>query len=160
INYYSEHVLRWSDTALFNAEAVPRWEEHTSGINWAITPHGLLRLLEWANTCAGGKLPIYITENGVACDDRLVTDPATGEKRVHDTQRIRYLADHLAICSQAVRKGIPLKGYFCWSFIDNYEWTHGYTKRFGIVYCDYDTQERIPKDSAYYLRDVMAGYGD
>ncbi|MBQ5365538.1 MAG: family 1 glycosylhydrolase, partial [Spirochaetales bacterium] len=78
----------------------------------------------------------------------------------HDTQRIRYLADHLAICSQAVRNGIPLKGYFCWSFIDNYEWTHGYTKRFGIVYCDYDTQERIPKDSAYYLRDVMAGYGD
>ena len=160
INYYSEHVIRWSDTAPFNAEEAPRWEERTSGINWAITPHGLLRLLSWASTYTGGKLPIFITENGAACDDKLEIEPKTGEKRVHDVQRIRYLADHLEICANAVREGIPLKGYFCWSFIDNYEWTYGYSKRFGIVYCDYETQERIPKDSAYYLRDVMAGYGD
>ena len=58
------------------------------------------------------------------------------------------------------KDGVPLRGYFCWSFIDNYEWSFGYSKRFGIVYCDYETQRRIPKDSAFFLRDVMAGYGD
>ena len=82
------------------------------------------------------------------------------ELRVHDFQRVRYLSDHLNICAQAIHEGVPLKGYFCWSFIDNYEWTLGYSMRFGIVYCDYATQRRIPKDSAYFLRDVMAGYGD
>ena len=160
INYYSEHVLRWSDTAPFGIEMAPRWEERTSGIGWQITPHGLLRLLKWAQDYAGGKLPIYITENGAACDDVLEKDPVTGEERVHDSQRIRYLSEHLQMCAEAIRQGVNLKGYFCWSFIDNYEWSHGYSKRFGIVYCDYETQRRIPKDSAYFLRDVMAGYGD
>ena len=160
INYYSEHVIRWSDTAPFGTEMAPRWEERTSGIGWQITPHGLLRLLKWAQNYAGGKLPIYITENGAACDDVLEKDPVTGEERVHDTQRIRYLSEHLQMCAEAIRQGVNLKGYFCWSFIDNYEWSHGYSKRFGIVYCDYETQKRIPKDSAYFLRDVMAGYGD
>ena len=160
INYYSEHVIRWSDTVPFGTEMAPRWEERTSGIGWQITPHGLLRLLKWAEEYAGGKLPIYITENGAACDDVLEKDPVTGEERVHDTQRIRYLSEHLQMCAEAIRQGVNLKGYFCWSFIDNYEWSHGYSKRFGIVYCDYETQRRIPKDSAYFLRDVMAGYGD
>ena len=160
INYYSEHVLRWSDTAPFGLEMAPRWEERTSGIGWQITPHGLLRLLKWAQDYAGGKLPIYITENGAACDDVLEKDPVTGEERVHDSQRIRYLSEHLQMCAEAIRQGVNLKGYFCWSFIDNYEWSHGYSKRFGIVYCDYETQRRIPKDSAYFLRDVMTGYGD
>ena len=105
----------------------------------------------------------YITENGAACDDKLMEEKANDgskELRVHDFQRVRYLSDHLNICAQAIREGVPLKGYFCWSFIDNFEWTKGYSMRFGIVYCDYKTQRRIPKDSAYYLRDVMAGYGD
>ena len=163
INYYSEHAVQWSDTAPFNVTMAPRWEEKTSGIGWAITPHGLLRLLKWTSAYTGGKLPIYITENGAACDDRPViekADDGTETIRIHDNQRIRYISDHLNICREAIREGVPLKGYFCWSFIDNYEWTHGYTKRFGIVYCDYETQRRIPKDSAYFLRDVMAGYGD
>ena len=163
INYYSEHAVQWSDTAPFNVTMAPRWEEKTSGIGWAITPHGLLRLLKWTSAYTGGKLPIYITENGAACDDKPVIEKADDGSetiRIHDNQRIRYLSEHLNICREAIREGVPLKGYFCWSFIDNYEWTHGYTKRFGIVYCDYETQRRIPKDSAYFLRDVMAGYGD
>ena len=163
INYYSEHAICWSDTAPSNIAMAPRWEEKMSGIGWNITPHGLLRLLKWTSAYTGGKLPIYITENGAACDDMLVEETASDgskELRVHDFQRVRYLSDHLNICAQAIREGVPLKGYFCWSFIDNYEWTLGYSMRFGIVYCDYKTQKRIPKDSAYFLRDVMAGYGD
>ncbi len=160
INYYSEHVLRWSDTQPNNIEAAERWEERMSGIGWRITPHGLLRLLKWTSDYTGGKLPIYITENGACCDDRLETDTKTGKQFVHDEQRIRYLSEHLHMCAQAINQGVPLKGYFCWSFIDNYEWTYGYSMRFGLVYCDYETQKRIPKDSAYFMRDVMAGYGD
>ncbi len=159
LNYYNEAAIRWSDTAMFNEEHAPRWEELTSGIHWPITPHGFLRLLKWTNDYTGGTVPIYVTENGAACEDILETD-ATGNMRVHDTQRIQYLADHLEMCAQAIKEGVPLKGYFCWSFIDNYEWSFGYSKRFGIVYCDYETQGRIPKDSAFFLRDVMAGYGD
>ena len=160
INYYSEHVVMWSDTEPFNLTHAPRWEETTSGIGWNITPHGLVRLLKWTSSYTGSKLPLYITENGAACDDKPEKNPRTGEERVHDTQRVQYLSDHLNMCAEAIRQGVNLKGYFCWSFIDNYEWTFGYSMRFGIVYCDYATQKRIPKDSAYFLRDVMAGYGN
>ena len=155
VNYYNEHVLSWSDTDIFNEQEAPRWEERTTGINWPITSGGLKRLLHWASDFAGKEVPIYITENGAACDDKLTKD-----KRVHDVQRINFLAANLNECSELIKEGVPLKGYFCWSFIDNYEWSHGYSKRFGIVYCDYKTQKRYPKDSAYYLRDVMAGYGE
>ena len=163
LNYYSEHAIQWSDDAPFNISWAPRWEERMTGIGWNITPHGLLRLLKWTSAYTGGKLPIYITENGAACDDSITIEEhedGTKEERVHDTQRVKYLSDHLNICAQAIKEGVPLKGYFCWSFIDNYEWTKGYSQRFGIVYCDYPTQKRIPKDSAYFMRDVMAGYGD
>lgn len=155
INYYNEHVVQWSDNDLFNEKEAPRWEEHTSGINWPITSGGLKRLLHWANDYMGGNVPIVLTENGAACNDRITKD-----NRIHDEQRIRFLAANLNECAQVIKEGVPLKGYFCWSFIDNYEWTHGYSMRFGIVYCDYKTHNRYPKDSAYYLRDVMAGYGD
>ncbi|MBR4427147.1 MAG: beta-glucosidase [Spirochaetales bacterium] len=160
LNYYSEHAISWSDDKPFNIIEAPSWQEKMSGIGWPITPHGLLRLLKWTAKYTEGKLPIYITENGCCCDDRLESDPRTGELRVHDNQRVRYLSDHLNICAKAIKEGVPLKGYFCWSLIDNYEWTYGYTMRFGIVYCDYETQKRIPKDSAYFMRDIMAGYGD
>ncbi len=160
INYYNEHVVRWSDTAAFNEEEAERWEERTSGIGWPITPQGMVRLLSWAAEYTEWKVPLLITENGAACDDKLVKDEQSGTLRVHDEQRIRYLSEHLNMCAQAIAEGIPLKGYFCWSFIDNYEWTKGYSMRFGLVYCDYDTQRRIPKDSAYFMRDVIAGYGD
>lgn len=155
VNYYNEHAIKWSDSALFNVEMAPRFEDMTTGIGWPITPFGLKRLLHWTNDYIGFDLPIYITENGIACDDRLSEDG-----RVHDTERINYLASHLQMCSEAIEEGVPLKGYFCWSFIDNYEWSHGYSSRFGIVYCDYETQKRYPKDSAYFMRDFLAGYGD
>jgi beta-glucosidase len=98
---------------------------------------------------------MYITENGYAGDDRV-----DAEGRVHDRERIRYVRKHLELCRDLIKEGINLKGYYAWSFADNFEWAYGYTKRFGIVYVDYATQKRYPKDSAYFFRDVIAGYGE
>ena len=94
---------------------------------------------------------VYITENGCACEDRLTPD---GE--VLDTDRAMYLRQHFIAAQRAVSEGWPLKGYFVWSLLDNFEWTYGYDKRFGIVYVNYQTQERIPKLSAHLLREIIA----
>ncbi|HCM28789.1 MAG: beta-glucosidase [Treponema sp. GWB1_62_6] len=131
--------------------------ERVTDMDWPVVPEGLLRQLRWITTEAGG-IPLYITENGSAERDAPVLE-AGGKRRVHDTDRIAYLRLHLDACARAIAEGIPLKGYFVWSFIDNFEWAFGYSKRFGIVYCDYATMERIPKDSFYYYRDAIAGYG-
>ncbi|MFO8064274.1 MAG: family 1 glycosylhydrolase, partial [Spirochaetia bacterium] len=101
-----------------------------------------------------GDLPLYITENGAAMPDELSAD---GE-RCHDERRITYLREHLEACRDAIEAGVPLKGYFLWSLIDNFEWSFGYTKRFGVVYCDYVNLRRVPKDSFFFYRDVIAGH--
>jgi beta-glucosidase len=98
-------------------------------------------------------LPLYITESGASYDD--YTDP-NGE--VVDTERIAYLSGYFAAAARAIADGIDLRGYFVWSFLDNYEWAEGYSKRFGIVYIDYRTQERIPKHSALWYRDLIAAH--
>ena len=84
-----------------------------------------------------GPKAIYVTENGSAWDDELV------DGDIHDERRIAYLKGHLNAAHRAIANGTNLKGYFCWSLFDNYEWAQGYAKRFGIVYVDYSTQERI-----------------
>jgi beta-glucosidase len=75
---------------------------------------------------------------------------------VHDPERTAYLQSHIAAVSRAVAEGAPVKGYFVWSLLDNFEWSYGYSKRFGIVYVDYPTLERVPKDSFYWYRDFIA----
>ena len=94
---------------------------------------------------------IYITENGCGCDDRLTTD---GE--VLDTDRVMYLRNHFIAAHRAVQEGVPLKGYFVWSLLDNFEWKEGYTQRFGLVYVNYQTLKRTPKLSAEFYREVIA----
>ena len=84
-------------------------------------------------------MPLYITENGAAFDDRVNTNGA-----VEGPQRVEYIPDHLLAARQAIDEGVNLKGYFVWSLLDNFEWASGYTKRFGIVYVDYQTQRQIP----------------
>lgn len=163
INYYYEMPVSWDDSAPFHYRTEPAWQE-TTGMGWPISPAGLLRILRWIDAKSGG-LPLYITENGCACEDTVSDDTvaaykdgAVRKRRVHDFARIDYLKKHLAVCLQAINEGLPLKGYFVWSLLDNYEWSYGYSKRFGVIYVDYSTLERIPKDSAYFLRDVIAGY--
>ena len=96
---------------------------------------------------------IYITENGASFDD------TRDGKSVHDADRTAYLKSHVAAVLQAKEEGVPIKGYFVWSFLDNFEWALGYSKRFGIVYVDYETQERTVKDSGkWYSSLARTGY--
>ena len=94
-------------------------------------------------------VPLYVTENGAAFPD----EPVDGE--VDDPDRIAYCDAHLRACPTAIGAGVPLRGYFAWSLMDNFEWAWGYTKRFGMVYVDYDSQLRIPKSSARWYSDVI-----
>jgi beta-glucosidase len=94
-------------------------------------------------------LPIMITENGAAFDDRI-----DGGDRVRDPDRVRYLNDHLSAVHAAITEGVDVRGYFVWSLLDNFEWAYGYSRRFGIVYVDFPTQRRLLKDSARWYRDV------
>jgi beta-glucosidase len=94
---------------------------------------------------------IFVTENGCACDDVVDTDG-----RIYDTDRVMYLRNHLISLHRAVAEGVPVKGYFQWSLLDNFEWADGYSQRFGIVRVDYKTLERTPKLSAQFYRETIS----
>ena len=94
---------------------------------------------------------MYITENGASSEDRLAADG-----HVYDTDRVMYLRNYLTQLHRAIREGIPVRGYFLWSLLDNYEWADGYEKRFGITYVDFKTQKRTPKLSAVFYKQVIA----
>ena len=98
--------------------------------------------------------PVVITENGAAFDDRVASDGA-----VHDEDRRAFLEGHLRACHQAITDGVDLRGYLAWSLMDNFEWAFGYSKRFGIVRVDYDTQQRTVKDSARWYAQVVRDNG-
>jgi beta-glucosidase len=123
--------------------------QHTD-MGWEVHPDGLYKLLA---RIANDYTPpaIYVTENGAAFGDVRVHDGA-----VHDPERTAYLETYIDAVGRATAEGAPVKGYFVWSFLDNFEWGHGYSKRFGIVYIDYPTLERVPKDSFYWYRDLIA----
>ena len=101
------------------------------------------------------KKPMIITENGMANVDWVALDG-----RVHDPQRIDFLQRHLRALRKAREEGVDVRGYFVWSIMDNFEWVLGFSKRFGVIYVDYNTQQRILKDSAYWYRDIIASNGD
>ncbi|HEX5598129.1 MAG TPA: GH1 family beta-glucosidase [Micromonosporaceae bacterium] len=166
INYYSRHVVAapnepavvepsrpipscWpgSEQIRFVTRGVP-----VTDMGWEIDPAGLVEVLERVHRYTG-PLPLYVTENGAAFVDRVVN----GE--VDDPERLDYFDAHLRACHQAITSGVPLRGYFAWSLLDNFEWAWGYTKRFGMVYVDYDSQQRIPKSSARWYADVIRRNG-
>ncbi|QNS06090.1 GH1 family beta-glucosidase [Streptomyces xanthii] len=123
-----------------------------TAMNWSVDPTGLTDLLLEYTAQAPG-VPLYVTENGAAYEDTVDADG-----HVHDPDRIRYLHAHLSAVHEAVRRGADVRGYFLWSLLDNFEWAYGYSKRFGAVYVDYATQDRIPKSSAgWYSRVARAG---
>jgi beta-glucosidase len=146
VNYYRREVM--------STEVPPRRPEGGpqgfSDMGWEIYPQGLPELL-LALKAEYNLPPIYITENGMAARDTVEGG------QVNDTVRIEYVRTHLETLKEAMDAGIDVRGYFLWSLMDNFEWNSGYTKRFGIVYVDYATQQRIPKASALWYRDFIAG---
>jgi beta-glucosidase len=124
-------------------------------MGWQITPEGIGNLpLRWHQEY-GTKIPaIYITENGCAYGDG-----PDSNGQVKDVKRIDYLQKHLASLGGSISKGAPVKGYFQWSLMDNFEWALGYEKRFGIIYVDFKTQERIIKDSGKWYAEVIKNNG-
>ncbi|HET6624862.1 MAG TPA: GH1 family beta-glucosidase [Nocardioidaceae bacterium] len=121
---------------------------------WPVVPDGLRDLLVMMSHEYDGLLPpVYVTENGCAYDDR--PDP---NGRVADDRRIAYLDGHLRAVGQAIEAGVDVRGYYTWSIMDNFEWAEGYTQRFGLVYVDYENQQRTPKDSYAWYADVIAAH--
>jgi beta-glucosidase len=160
VNYYSNHFVR-AVSAEVNGlgvswlspdELIEAGYEMTD-MGWPVMPDGLRELLVSINR-EYHPPAIYITENGAAYTDEVVQDDS-GQRLVHDEKRVAYLKEHLAAARRAISDGVPLRGYFVWSLLDNFEWAHGYAKRFGIVHVDYETQERTLKDSARYYSRVI-----
>ncbi|GAB3280441.1 GH1 family beta-glucosidase [Parasphingorhabdus pacifica] len=122
----------------------------TTTMGWPVEADGLHRLLRWLDESYRDLPPIYITENGTSGFD---TVDENG--RVADQHRIAYLDAHLRAVRRAMADGVDVRGYFCWSLLDNFEWAEGYRQRFGLVHVDYDTQRRTPKDSFHWYRSLI-----
>ena len=163
VNYYSSIYLRAGDPDdLRRGEGKSRYglpgvveyrpeELERTAMGWLVDPEGLYELLMRLSKDAPG-LPLFITENGRAAEDYV--NPLGV---VDDVERVRYLRQHLTAASRALRDGASLAGYYVWSLLDNFEWAWGYQKRFGIVFVDFGTQERIPKSSARFYSEVIRG---
>jgi beta-glucosidase len=122
-----------------------------TGFHWPVVPSGLRELLGIFKERYGNALPpVYITENGCAYDD------GPDERgRVADTRRIEYLDGHLSALRDAIDDGVDVRGYFVWTLMDNFEWSVGFSQRFGLVHVDFETQRRTPKDSYFWYRELI-----
>ncbi len=120
-----------------------------TALGWEICPDGLRHLLIRLQRDYTGTTPLYITENGMAAEDRLING------RCVDADRIAYLAAHLQACRAAIAAGVPLAGYYAWSLLDNYEWAEGYSGRFGLVHVDFESLQRTPKASYHAVRKAL-----
>ncbi len=148
VNYYLRELIKFSRDSDLKFKKVHGNFRRTE-TDWEIVPESLYDvILRVRNEYTG--IPIYITENGAAFNDRL-----SRKGKIRDNERIDYLRKHLLKVAQLNRKKANIKGYFLWSLIDNFEWQHGYSKRFGIIYLNYETQERILKDSAVWYKDLI-----
>ena len=125
-------------------------DDDVTEMGWPVDADGLRRVVRWLDETYPGLPPVYVTENGRACDD------AVQDGAVDDDDRIRYVESHLRALAQAVEEGVDVRGYFLWTMLDNFEWGFGYTKRFGLVHVDFETQERTPKASYGWYQDLIS----
>jgi beta-galactosidase len=161
INYYSRHTAAGPEDGVFSDPSVPSANPGSERVRmvdtgaaktlmgWEIHPDGLVDVVEMVHALAP-ELPVYITENGAAYADEVGPDG-----QIEDEERRHYLELHTAACADALARGLPLKGYFAWSLMDNFEWAFGHSRRFGIVYVDYETQRRTVKTSGRWFRDFL-----
>ena len=161
INYYTRHVVAapapdavdepssWpgSEQVRFVDRGLP-----VTDMGWEVDAPGLVEVLQRVHG-EYPEVPIYITENGSAYVDEVVNE------KVDDPDRLAYFDAHLRACHEAISTGVPVRGYFAWSLMDNFEWAWGYSKRFGMIHVDYGTQLRIPKSSARWYADVIRRNG-
>ncbi len=162
VNYYSDSFISTpkEDSQPASANSSPHpfpqaFDGTTPGphtdMGWPITPSGLFELLKRIKDSWPMIDSIAITENGVAFGDGPDVNGV-----VNDVRRIEYLEAHLASIGKAIERGVPVDAYFAWSFMDNFEWAEGYEKRFGMIYVDFETLERTPKQSARVYQELIA----
>jgi beta-glucosidase len=151
INYYKRGLTKFDPSVpIERAASVPDPRATRTELGWDVFPQGLTDILKWV-TQRYGRMPLYVTENGAAFYDPPVAENGT----IDDPLRVDYLHRHLHAVIDAIDEGADVRGYFAWSLLDNYEWAYGFTKRFGIVHVDYETQKRTPKKSARFYADVI-----
>ncbi|MDQ3269689.1 MAG: GH1 family beta-glucosidase [Pseudomonadota bacterium] len=154
INYYTRGVIRADDSYPVKAGSVHQPMGTHTQTDWEVFPQGLTDVLVWAKD-RYGNLPTYITENGAAFYD----PPVAEHGRVRDPLRTAYLQGHLRAVRNAIAAGCDIRGYMLWSLMDNMEWSHGYSIRFGMVHVNFDTQQRTAKDSARWYSRLVASNG-
>ncbi|MFN2601302.1 MAG: GH1 family beta-glucosidase [Gemmatimonadaceae bacterium] len=155
INYYTRSVAQHdAERKPVRAGGIHQEESVHTETGWEVFPPALTRVLLWVKE-RYGEIPLYITENGAAFYD----PPVATEGEVDDPLRIEYLRGHLKAAADAMRQGVNLRGYYVWSLLDNFEWSHGYSRRFGIVHVNYETQERTVKSSGRFYSHVIKTNG-
>ncbi|HET7232915.1 MAG TPA: GH1 family beta-glucosidase [Longimicrobium sp.] len=155
INYYTRGVTKDDPSNLPVRNGYVKQPGHTyTDVGWEVHAPALTELLQWVKG-RYGELPLYITENGAAFYD----PPRPVDGRIDDPLRVAYYRDHLRAVHAAIASGVDVRGYYAWSLLDNYEWSLGYSKRFGIVHVDYETQARTPKASARFYSEVIRTHG-
>ena len=156
INYYTRAVTKNDATALpVRAARVPQPQHVHTEMDWEVYPRGLHDTLVWFRD-RYGDIPLYVTENGSAFPDPVEADGDT----IRDPRRVAYLLDHLDAVQSAMRAGVDVRGYYAWSLLDNFEWSAGYEKRFGIVAVDFATQKRTLKSSARVYAEIIRTHGE
>ena len=153
INHYTHTRIRHDPDHPFQVGVVPPSPgTPVTEMGWEIAPDAFRSVMIEANKRYSGDLPVYILENGAAFTDQVAEDD-----RIRDGQRVAYLRDYLGAVLDAIAEGVPVRGYFVWSLLDNFEWTLGYSKRFGLVHVDYGTLERRAKDSFHFYAELAKG---
>ncbi len=156
INYYKRNVTRHDvEYKPVRTSGVHQPENVHTELGWEVYPSALTRILLWVQE-RYGDIPLYITENGAAFND----PPVAIDGVVDDPLRVEYLRGHLQAAKEAIRQGVALRGYFVWSLLDNFEWSHGYSRRFGIVHVNYETQQRTIKASGKFYANAARTNGD
>ena len=155
VNYYTRAVVADDPAARPVGERrVPQPQHAQTEMGWEVYPQGLTDTLVWMRD-RYGDAPLYVTENGAAFYD----PPTADGGEVDDPLRVAYFREHLRAVRRAINAGVNVRGYFAWSLLDNFEWSFGYSKRFGLVHVDFATQRRTLKRSARFYADVVRGNG-
>ena len=150
VNYYTRNTIAADPDAAWPHQKSVAGPLEKTQMGWEIYPDGLHHFLTRAARDYVGDLPIYVTENGMAWDDKVENGA------VYDPARTQFVSDHFLAAKRAIADGANVQGFFYWSLLDNYEWAFGYEKRFGMIHVDFETLQRTPKASYHALKSAIA----